>query len=210
MPLTPRAYRHGRVATKWHKGPTYGADYGAARAPAQRALGRRPPATGTGLKASTMRSSPTADQSIRNGARSSKWSCGATSLGVARAAQHADDLAACDVLADIDPDLVEMDQDRGVARARRLVALDDDRHAVAVGLPRRPLRGRIDDHAVEWRQDRLVLRRVDVDAVMQPDELARRRRPWRGCMGRAARRVARTSCRGSGTSCQRAGESRCR
>src|SRR5215212_4647688 len=93
-------------------------------------------------------------------------------LGVAGPSEHADHLAPTDALPDVYPDAVEMYQHRCISRTRRLVAFDDDRQSVAIRLPRLPLACRIDHDAVERRQDGLVLRRVDVDAVMESHELA--------------------------------------
>src|SRR5262249_1180011 len=109
-------------------------------------------------------------------------------LCIAGASQRADNLAAGHVLPDGDPHMAQVNHHRAVPGARGLVALDDDSQAVAIGVPRLPPGGRIDDRAVERCQNGDILRSVDVDAVVEPDQLAVR--PGPGVVVRVRRTLA--------------------
>lgn len=99
-------------------------------------------------------------------------------LGVAGAPERADHLAARHVLADVDPYVREVDEYRGIAERRGLIALNDHRQAISIRMPRRPSRGRVDDRSAERRHDRLALGREDIDPVVKPDQLSIR--AWLG------------------------------
>ena len=99
-------------------------------------------------------------------------------LGVAGAPERADHLAARHVLADVDPYVREVDEYRGIAERRGLIALNDHRQAISIRMPWRPSRGRVDDRSAERRHDRLALGREDIDPVVKPDQLSIR--AWLG------------------------------